>query len=37
VAVHRTVDARLESERFKNIGRGIGGREGRDVELASAA
>ena len=31
-----TVGARLEWERFKNIGRGIGGREGRDVDFASA-
>jgi len=31
-----TVAARLEWERFKNIGRGIGGREGRDVDFASA-
>jgi OOP family OmpA-OmpF porin len=30
------VGARLELERFKNIGRGIGGREGRDVDFASA-
>jgi OOP family OmpA-OmpF porin len=31
-----TVGARLEWERFRNIGRGIGGREGRDVDFASA-
>jgi OOP family OmpA-OmpF porin len=31
-----TVSARLELERFKKIGRGIGGREGRDVDFASA-
>jgi OOP family OmpA-OmpF porin len=30
-----TVSARLEWERFRNIGRGIGGREGRDVDFAS--
>ena len=29
------VGARLELERFRNIGRGIGGREGRDVDFAS--
>jgi OOP family OmpA-OmpF porin len=27
--------ARLELERFKKVGRGIGGREGRDVDFAS--
>lgn len=31
-----TVGARLEWERFRNIGRGIGGREGRDVDFVSA-
>jgi OOP family OmpA-OmpF porin len=30
------VSARLELERFKSVGRGIGGREGRDVDFASA-
>ncbi len=29
------VGVRLEWERFKNIGKGIGGREGNDVDLAS--
>ncbi|HEU0200559.1 MAG TPA: outer membrane beta-barrel protein [Burkholderiaceae bacterium] len=29
------VGARLEWERFRHIGRGIGGREGRDVDFAS--
>jgi OOP family OmpA-OmpF porin len=28
--------ARVELERFKNVGRGIGGREGRNVDFASA-
>jgi len=31
-----TLGARLEWERFSNIGRGIGGREGRDVDFVSA-
>ena len=31
-----TVGARVEWERFRNVGRGIGGREGRDVDFASA-
>ena len=31
-----TVGVRLEWERFKNVGRGIGGREGRDVDFLSA-
>ena len=31
-----TLGARLEWERFRNIGRGIGGREGRDVDFVSA-
>jgi len=31
-----SLGARLEWERFRNIGRGIGGREGRDVDLISA-
>lgn len=30
------VGARLEWERFRNIGRGIGGREGLDIDLVSA-
>ena len=30
------VGARLEWERFSNIGRGIGGREGRDIDFVSA-
>jgi OOP family OmpA-OmpF porin len=30
-----TVGIRVELERFKNVGRGIGGREGRDVNFAS--
>lgn len=30
------VGARLEWERFRNVGRGIGGREGRDVDFVSA-
>ncbi|HUX89841.1 MAG TPA: outer membrane beta-barrel protein [Gallionellaceae bacterium] len=30
------VGARLEWERFRNIGRGIGGREGIDIDLVSA-
>lgn len=32
----RMLGFRLEWERFKNIGRGIGGREGRDVDFLSA-
>lgn len=31
-----TLGARLEWERFRNIGRGIGGRDGRDVDFVSA-
>jgi OOP family OmpA-OmpF porin len=31
-----SLGARLEWERFRNIGRGIGGREGRDVDFVSA-
>jgi len=31
-----TVGARLEWERFRNIGRGIGGREGLDIDFVSA-
>ena len=32
----RVIGARLEVERFSNVGRGIGGREGRDVDFVSA-
>lgn len=34
-AFSRAVAARLEFERFRKVGRGIGGREGRDVDFAS--
>ena len=33
--VSQSVGVRVELERFKNVGRGIGGREGRDVDFAS--
>jgi OOP family OmpA-OmpF porin len=32
----QAVGARLEVERFRKVGRGIGGREGRDVDFVSA-
>ena len=35
-AFSERLSARLELERFRNVGRGIGGREGRDVDFASA-
>lgn len=30
------IGGRIEWERFRNVGRGIGGREGRDVDFLSA-
>lgn len=36
LAFSATVGVRLEWERFENIGRGIGGRDGRDVDFVSA-
>jgi OOP family OmpA-OmpF porin len=35
-AFSERLSARLELERFENVGRGIGGREGRNVDFASA-